>query len=104
VLPYGSEPPSHGRGWVRVVGWLAIACGIPLCGFIVRATVFHSLPRGDSLAERIFDFMGLLFLPGIVLGMVAVIWSGGRSVVGWIGLLINLSLFGMVGYAYLVHH
>lgn len=103
ILPYESEPPSNRGAWVRVVGWLAVACGVPFWGIVIYVRVFHLHLKVSHDKRWIADLIALLFVPGIVLGLAGVIWSSGRSVVGWVGLLINLSIFGMFGYLYLVH-
>jgi uncharacterized integral membrane protein len=104
VLPYESEPPSNWHTWARVASWLAIACGIPFWCIAIYVRVFHLHLTVSRDKEWIAELIALLFVPGIVLGLAGVIWSDGRSVAGWVGLLINLSIFGVVGYAYLTHH
>jgi uncharacterized membrane protein len=87
ILTYGSEAAPQQRTSVRVLGWLAIACGA-----LYWATVFVTRVLRYRIPATWAVIVLSLFAIGSVLGVVGTIRSRGRSGVAWIGLILNMAV------------
>jgi hypothetical protein len=96
VLHYQPDPPTHKRSWVRAVSWVAVACGTLFWGSAFLARSFHyRLPKPWII------LVTLLTVLGIVLGLIGTVSSRARSIIAWIGLLMNLAIVGLFAYVFI---